>query len=101
MGDCSGSKKDYSFQLGGGNGDEVHLFECAIDLLSFATLEKMKAKNWRELSLVSLSGVYSPAKKIEDSKVPVALQKYLSRHPNIRRIILHFDNDIAGRKAAN
>lgn len=41
MGDCSGSKKDYSFQLGGGNGDEVHLFECAI----FATLEKMKAKN--------------------------------------------------------
>ena len=24
MGDCSGSKKDYSFQLGGGNGDEVH-----------------------------------------------------------------------------
>ena len=101
MGDCSGSKKDYSFQLGGGNGDEVHLFECVIDLLSFATLEKMKAKNWRELSLVSLSGVYSPAKKIEDSKVPVALQKYLSRHPNIRRIILHFDNDIAGRKAAN
>ena len=101
MGDCSGSKKDYSFRLGGGNGDEVHLFECAIDLLSFATLEKMKAKNWRELSLVSLSGVYSPAKKIEDSKVPVALQKYLSRYPNIRRIILHFDNDIAGRKAAN
>lgn len=101
MGDCSGSKKDYSFRLGGGNGDEVHFFECAIDLLSFATLEKMKAKNWRELSLVSLSGVYSPAKKIEDSKVPVALQKYLSRHPNIRRIILHFDNDIAGRKAAN
>ena len=32
MGDCSGSKKDYSFRLGKENLEEVHLFECAIDL---------------------------------------------------------------------
>ena len=37
MGDCSGSKKDYSFRLGKENLEEVHLFECAIDLLSYAT----------------------------------------------------------------
>ncbi len=99
MGDCSGSKKDYSFRIGNVDSDEVHLFECAIDLLSYATLEKLNGGNWKKLNLVSLSGVYSPAKKIEDSKVPIALQKYLSTHPSVKRILLHFDNDTAGRKA--
>ena len=42
---------------------------------------------------------YSPAKQIEDSKVPAALEKYLSSNSDIERVILHFDNDIAGRKA--
>ena len=99
MGDCSGSKKDYSFRLGNENTGEVHLFECAIDLLSYATLAKLNGMDWKGLSLVSLSGVYAPAEKIEDSKVPIALQKYLSRNPNIKRVILHLDNDKAGRKA--
>lgn len=99
MGDCSGSKKDYSFRLGNENAGEVHLFECAIDLLSYATLAKLNGMDWKELSLVSLSGVYAPAEKIEDSKVPIALQKYLSGNPNIKRVILHLDNDKAGRKA--
>ena len=79
--------------------DEILLFECAIDLLSFATLCKLEGKDWRTFNLVSLSGVYSPAEKIEESKIPIALEKYLSLNPNIKRIILHFDNDIAGRKA--
>ena len=99
LGDCSGSKKQYSFRLTNDNSDEVHLFECAIDLLSFATLCKIEGKDWRTFNLVSLSGVYSPAEKIEESKIPIALEKYLSLNPNIKRIILHFDNDIAGRKA--
>lgn len=99
MGDCSGSRKQYSFRITSGTGKDVHLFECAIDLLSYATLAKMSGENWRELNLVSLSGVYSPAKQIEDSKVPAALEKYLSSNSDIERVILHFDNDIAGRKA--
>lgn len=99
LGDCTGSKKEYSFRLTNDNSGEVHLFECAIDLLSFATLCKIEGKDWKKFNLVSLSGVYSPAKKIEESKVPIALEKYLSLNPNINRIILHFDNDIAGRKA--
>lgn len=99
LGDCTGSKKEYSFRLTNDNNGEVHLFECAIDLLSFATLCKIEGKDWKKFNLVSLSGVYSPAKKIEESKVPIALEKYLSLNPNIKRIILHFDNDIAGRKA--
>ncbi len=100
LGDCSGSKKEYSFRLGSGNTDTVHLFECAIDLLSYATLAKLSGQNWKELSLVSLSGVYSPSKKIEDSKVPVALKKYLEENSKTEKIAIHFDNDKAGRTAA-
>ena len=99
MGDCTGSKKQYSFRLTAENTGEVHLFECAIDLLSYATLLKMDGKEWREHNLVSLAGVYAPKTKIEESKVPVSVRKILQKDKSIKRIILHLDNDIAGRKA--
>ena len=99
MGDCTGSKKQYSFRLTAENTGEVHLFECAIDLLSYATLMKMEGKDWRQFNLVSLAGVYSPKQKIEDSKVPVTLGRLLEKDKTIKRIVLHLDNDIAGRKA--
>ena len=99
MGDCTGSKKQYSFRLTAENTGEVHLFECAIDLLSYATLVKLEGKEWRQLNLVSLAGVYSPKQKIEDSKVPVTLGRLLEKDKTIKRIVLHLDNDIAGRKA--
>ena len=100
MGDCSGSKKQFSFRIARGSGNEIHLFECAIDLLSYATICKYGGKNWQEMNLVSLAGVYSPRKKIEDSKVPVVLENFLKAHEKINRVILHFDNDRAGRYAA-
>ena len=99
MGDCTGSKKQYSFRLTAENTGEVHLFACAIDLLSYATLMKLEGKDWRQFNLVSLAGVYSPKQKIEDSKVPVTLGRLLEKDKTIRRIVLHLDNDIAGRKA--
>ena len=99
MGDCTGSKKQYSFRLTAENIGEVHLFECAIDLLSYATLLKLDGKEWREHNLVSLAGVYAPKTKIEESKVPVSVRKILQKDKSIKRIILHLDNDIAGRKA--
>lgn len=99
MGDCTGSKKQYSFRLTAENTGEVHLFECAIDLLSYATLMKLEGKEWRQFNLVSLAGVYSPKQKIEDSKVPVTLGRLLEKDKTIKQIVLHLDNDIAGRKA--
>lgn len=101
MGDCNGSKKQFSFRLINEESTEVHLFECAIDLLSYATLAKMEGREWNKLNLVSLSGVYSPNRETEKSKVPVTLKNLLEKNKNINRIVLHFDNDIAGRKAAN
>lgn len=100
LGDCSGSDKHYSFRIADSDSDTVHLFECAIDLLSFATLEKMEGRDWRKDNLVSLAGVYLPKEKIEDSTTPAALVKLLVDKPSIKKIYLHLDNDNTGRKAA-
>lgn len=99
MGDCTGSKKQFSFRLTADNTGEVHLFECAIDLLSYATLMKLEGKDWRRFNLVSLAGVYSPKKNMEESKIPVTIRKLFEEDKSIKRIVLHLDNDIAGRKA--
>lgn len=101
LGECSGSKKEYSFRLEGSNPYEIHLFESAIDLLSYATLHKINGGQWKELNLVSLAGVYAPKSHHSESKLPKVLEKFIEHNKNIKRIILHLDNDIAGKTAAN
>ena len=100
LGDCTGSDKHFSFKIADGQSKTVHIFECPIDLLSYATLLKMRGYDYTKTNLVSLAGVYSPAKNIYESKVPVALQKYLEEHPDTAKIITHFDNDRTGVLAA-
>lgn len=100
LGDCSGSDKHYSFRIADSKkSDTVHLFECAIDLLSYATLAKISGRDWRQENLVSLAGVYLPKEKIEDSTTPAALVQYLKSKPHIKKIVLHLDNDNTGRRA--
>ena len=100
MKDAYGSHKAFSFKLDSLNtSNEVHLFESAIDLLSYATIQKYKNKEWYNDNLLSLAGVYQPAKKIDESKIPLALNYYLNQNQNIKKIYLHFDNDSAGRIA--
>ena len=98
MGECEGSDKAYSFKLTNNNAN-IHLFESAIDLLSYATLVKMLGKDWQNVSMISLAGVYTPKEKIEESKIPKALVTYLKNHPYIEKIYLHLDSDYAGRLA--
>jgi hypothetical protein len=100
MKDAYGSHKAFSFKLDSNiQSNEVHLFESAIDLLSYATIKKDENKEWYNDNLLSLAGVYQPAKKIDESKVPLALNYYLNQNQNIKKIYLHFDNDSAGRIA--
>lgn len=97
-GDASGSDKRYSFRLlARGPCPSVHLFEAAIDLLSYATFLKCEGKDYKAENLLSLSGVYQPKKEIKDSKVPIALSIFLEKNPHIKTIYLHLDNDKAGR----
>ena len=54
---------------------------------------------WRSEHLLSLAGVYQPAKEIEKSKLPAALERCLQKHPEVETVLFHLDNDPAGRRA--
>lgn len=96
--EASGSDKRYSFRLLTKEPtDTVHLFEAAIDLLSYATYLNCEGKDYRAENLLSLSGVYQPKKELSESKVPIALSTYLKENPQIKTVVLHLDNDKTGR----
>lgn len=97
MQEVYGSHKAFSFKLiSQEESNAIHLFESAIDLLSYATLLKRDNKEWHKENLISLAGVYQPAKNIDESKVPLALNLYLNNHPSIKKVFLHLDSDVAG-----
>lgn len=101
MRDATGSDKKYSFRLLSNEpNNSIHVFESSIDLLSYATLLKLKGIDYKKENLIALAGVYQPAKCIENSKIPIAIELYLKEHKNIKNIVLHFDRDIPGRNAA-
>ncbi|MDY4507653.1 MAG: DUF3991 and TOPRIM domain-containing protein [Candidatus Faecousia sp.] len=100
IGDANGSDKRFSFSIPAPSSDTVHLFESAIDLLSYATIVKTNSGNWNREHLVSLAGVYKPKEELQESSMPLALKRYLSEHPNIRFITLRLDNDATGGRAA-
>ena len=102
IGDTNGSDKRYSFGVPAAEkSDMLHLFESAIDLLSFGTLLKMEGIDWRRDNLLSLAGVYNPRNRVEDSTLPAALKQYFSDNPHIQKVMLRLDNDPAGRLAAH
>ena len=97
-GEATGSDKQYSFNIPAAKeSTTLHLFEAAIDLLSYATMEYRAGRDWRKDHLLSLAGVFIT--KREDV-VPVAVERYLKVHPKIDTIILHLDRDVIGRGAA-
>ena len=97
-GEATGSDKHYSFRLIDNKGtDHLHLFESAIDLMSYASLLQMKGQNWQQEAMLSLAGVFMARR---DHVVPAALQTFLNNNPQISTIHLHLDNDEVGRGAA-
>lgn len=96
--EATGSDKHYAFSImENSSADTVHVFESAIDLMSYATLQLYDDGNWRQDALLSLAGVYVTKRQ---SVVPVALQRFLNQHPQIHTLRLHLDNDAVGRGAA-
>ena len=100
-GEANGSDKRFSFSIPAKDSDTVHLFESAIDLLSYATIRKQEGMAWNGDHLVSLAGVYKPKENIEETALPLALKQYLADHPEIKRVCLRLDKDATGRLAAN
>ena len=96
-GELTGSDKHFSFFLEGKpNAEHIHVFESAIDLLSFATLALLAGHDWKSETYLSLAGVFQTKR---ENVVPVALSRFLDEHPSVRKIHLHLDNDAVGRGA--
>ena len=99
--DATGSDKSYSFRLESNTKtDTIYIFEGAIDALSYATFLKLYGMDYKAKTLISLAGIYQPASDISKSKIPLAIQRYLDKHPETKNIFLCFDNDKAGRKTS-
>ena len=84
-GNLESSDPRYSFHWNG-KSSEIYVFEAPIDLLSYISLHKV---GWRDHSYVALCGVGSQA-----------LFQMLQDHPELKKIHLCLDHDIAGLKAA-
>lgn len=96
--EATGSDKRYSFSIAANpTADTVHVFESAIDLMSYATLQLYEGGEWKSTPMLSLAGVFAPKRQ---GVVPVALSKFLSENPQITTLRLHLDNDEVGRAAA-
>ena len=100
MGEAAGSDKKYAFRINRA-GNTLHVFESAIDLLSYATIMKMRTGEWRAEPMLSLGGVYAPSTNSRQSKLPIALENMTQNQTQINTIALHLDNDFAGRSAAS
>lgn len=101
MKEAKGSNKGYTFRLNSVmKSNRLHLFESSIDLLSYATLMKLKNLDFHKENLLSLAGVFKPSENKNSLKLPVAIEKYLEENPSITEIYLHLDNDEVGRLAS-
>ena len=102
MVEANGSNKHYSFAIPVRNdSSKLHLFESAIDLLSYCTLELRAGRDWRADHCLSLAGIYKPKQQAKENTLPAALVQFLKDCPNmIETIALHLDNDEPGRLAA-
>lgn len=99
MGEARGSDKRYAFHVKSKESTELHIFESAIDLLSYVTLLNMTVEEFRASNMISLGGVYVSNQNQEEMKKPKALERFLEQSTSINTIYLHLDNDEVGRLA--
>ena len=86
--DAYGSDKAYAFSVPQTGSKSVWVFESAVDLLSHMTLCGY-SRNDYSTHRISLGGIS-----------PVALQQFLTDHPEVRYVNLALDADEQGREAA-
>ena len=101
VGEVAGSDKRYGFAIpkNHANSLQLHVFESAIDSLSYLTLQNMEHRNWHQYSCLSLAGIYC-SKHPSSHPLPLALDTYLQQNPTIQTIVLCLDADEPGLTAA-
>ena len=91
-----GSDKSYCFSIQNDKSNHLHVFESAIDLLSYMTLLKRNGKDYLKDNYLSIGGAMVIGKSIQDSILPIALETFLNNYKTITHLHLHLDNDKAG-----
>jgi len=101
-GEAKGSDKRFAFHLDASRPAScVHVFEGAIDALSYATLALKNDRDYRQMSLLTLGGIQPSGREGDTDRLPQALTQYLADNPQTRQVSLHLDNDEPGTKASN
>jgi hypothetical protein len=101
-GEAAGSDKRFAFRLNARTrADTVHVFEGAVDVLSYATLVLGTDENWRDLNLLSLGGIPPATTKREQTRLPQSFTQYLADNLQTKHVYLHLDNDEPGINAAD
>ena len=98
--EAPGSYKRYSFSIPSSIGsDRLHLFEGVIDLLSYASLLKEEQDRGNVDHLLSLSGAFVAKDDSGKYNTPPSIEQFMHDYPGIKTVVLHLDNDRAGRAA--
>lgn len=88
-GDLTGSQKQYGFLIPAENPDctAVEIYESPIDAMSGATLRQYAHREpWRSMNYLAIGGLNY-----------MAVDYFLSRHPQVQTVFLCLDNDLRGR----
>ena len=89
--DVAGSDAAASFLIrGAGNVDTVVVFEAAIDAISHATIYKLAGLDHKSSDRIALGG----------TEKTIGLMTYLEANPNIKTVLLAYDEDAGGNSAA-
>ncbi len=93
-----GSDKRWTFRIKNYQSNSLHVFESAIDCMSYMSLMKMAGIDYTKEDFLSIEGASGLGKSITKSALPIALETYLANVKDIKTIHLHFDNDDAGQQ---
>ena len=97
-GEAEGSQKKYGFSITENKHAKVlHVYECAIDLLSYCSMYRMVNKDWQQDFHLSQGGIFIVN---EDGAIGDALENFLTEHPDIKKVYLRYDNDKTGYESA-
>ena len=99
--DMTGSDKRFSFCIPTLEDTEtVHVFESAIDAMSYATLLPNGINNVINDGTINLDGPLLSLSGVNCGEgIPLALKTHLERNRQTKVIVLHLDNDEVGRGA--
>ena len=90
------SQKEYSFRIiGDPTNPNVHVFKSEIDLLSYATMLKLRGYDWHKQNMITLGGEYVPTP--DRLRLPFAMKSFFKTHPTVKEdpLLQNLEDDLS------